>query len=437
MTELLDRNLTRRSLLRRGAALGAAGVFPSVLAACGGSDSGGEPDSGGGEGDIKIGVVDDRSGDFALANVPRIHAYELAVAEINGKGGVNGRKLKLVFYDGQSDVNRYQELTQRLILKDKVDVVMAGYTSSEREAARAVAVKNKKIFWHNNQGEGGIASKYSFFTGPVPEQQILPGVEYMTEKYGKRVYIIAADYGFGQVSTQWGRVAAGLYGAEVIGSEFIPLGNSQFAATIGRVQSKKPDWMLHFLVGDAQTQFYPQAASSGLHLPTLSTVQLQQSYEHKRFAPPALDGMLVPTDYQEELDLPENKAFVKQFRAKFPKEPYINENARSAYVAVNLMALAWAEAGTTDTDKTIAALESGISFDAPGGPVTLDGAVHHCEMPIYLAEVKGRDLKFPVDFGTLKPDWLSSHMKVDLRKSNPERQYTPGDDPEYKQYLES
>lgn len=432
MTENSAYQLTRRTLLKRGSALGAAGALPALLAACGGSGGSGDD-----SGEIKVGVIDDRTGDFALANIPRIHAYQLAVSEINAKGGVNGRKLRMVFYDGQSNVERYQELAQRLILKDAVDVLMAGYTSAEREAARAVAVTNKKIFWHNNQGEGGIASKYSFFTGPVPEQQILPGVEYMVEKFGPRVYIIAADYGFGQVSTQWGEVAAGLYGAEVIGKEFIPLGNSRFAATIGRVQSAKPDWMLHFLVGDAQTQFYPQASSSGLRLPTLSTVQLQQSYEHKRFAPPALDGMLVPTDYQEELTLPENEAFVRRFRAEYPNEVYINENARSAYVAVHLMAQAWEKAGTTDTDETIAALESGLSFDAPSGTVTLDPAVHHCAMPIYLAEVEGKTLKFPEDFGVLKPDWLSTHMDVDLRKSNPEKQFTPGDDPEYAQYIES
>jgi branched-chain amino acid transport system substrate-binding protein len=84
---------------------------------------------------------------------------------------------------------------------------MAGYTSSEREAARAIAVKNKTIFWHNNQGEGGIADKYSFFTGPIPEQQILTGIDYMIKKYGPKMYILAADYGFGQVSAQWTHVA--------------------------------------------------------------------------------------------------------------------------------------------------------------------------------------------------------------------------------------
>ena len=136
---------------------------------------------------IKICVIDDHSGDFALPNIPKTHGAQLAVEEINSSGGINGNRLELIHYDGQSNVKRYQELALKCVFDDEADVIMAGYTSSEREAARAVAVKNKTIFWHNNQGEGGIADKYSFFTGPIPEQQILTGVEYMIKKYGPKM----------------------------------------------------------------------------------------------------------------------------------------------------------------------------------------------------------------------------------------------------------
>ena len=61
---------------------------------------------------------------------------------------------------------------------------MAGYTGAEREAARVEAVRNETIFWHNNQGEGGIADRYSFFSGPTPEQQVLPALEWMIDEFG-------------------------------------------------------------------------------------------------------------------------------------------------------------------------------------------------------------------------------------------------------------
>ena len=72
---------------------------------------------------IKLGILEDETGNFAIAVVPKIHAYELAVKEINANGGVLGKQLEIVRYDTQSDNRRFQEFARRLIKKDKVDVV--------------------------------------------------------------------------------------------------------------------------------------------------------------------------------------------------------------------------------------------------------------------------------------------------------------------------
>ena len=384
--------------------------------------------------EIKICVIDDHSGDFALPNIPKTHGAQLAVDELNAGGGVNGEQIELIHYDGQSDVKRYQELANKCILDDEADVIMAGYTSSEREAARAVAVKNKTIFWHNNQGEGGIADKYSFFTGPIPEQQILTGVEYMINTYGPKMYVLAADYGFGQVSALWTHVAAGLFGGEIVGEEFIPLGNSEFAASIANVQKAKPDFMVHYLVGANQSQFYPQAQAVNLGLPAISTVNLQQGYEHRQFSPPSLANMYIPVAYIEEIPTDANKAFIEAWRAKWPDEPYINQPARCAYVAVHIMAEAWRRAGSTDTDATIAALESGITFDAPEGRVLLDPATHHLTMNIRMAHVdETHAVSWVHDFGPVEPWWLRT-LGVNLVRQNDGRQYLPWDDARYEKY---
>ena len=383
---------------------------------------------------IKICVIDDHSGDFALPNIPKTRGAQLAVDQINATGGVLGRQLELIHYDGQSDVKRHQEMANKCILDDEVDVIMAGYTSSEREAARAVAVKNKTIFWHNNQGEGGIADKYSFFTGPIPEQQILPGVEYMIKKFGPKMYVLAADYGFGQVSALWTHVAAGLYGGEIVGEEFIPLGNSEFAASIANVQKAKPDFMVHYLVGANQSQFYPQAQAVNLGLPAISTVNLQQGYEHKRFPAPSLANMFIPVAYIEEIPTAANQDFLAAWHAKWPDEPYVNQPARSAYVAVNLMAEAWRRAGTTETDAVISALESGITFDAPEGRVLLDPATHHLTMNIRMARVdETHAISWVHDFGPVEPWWLRT-LGVNLVRQNDGKQYLPWDDPRYAKY---
>lgn len=419
-------NTTRRSFLTTTAALATIVSAPLLM---GRSAFAADP--------IKIGVIDDASGDFAAAVIPKTQGAQLAVDKLNAAGGILGRPLQLIHYDGQSDVRRHQEFAQRAILEDEVHVLMAGYTSSEREAARAVAVENKTIFWHNNQGEGGIADSYSFFTGPVPEQQILPGVEYMVKKYGKKIYVLAADYGFGQVSAQWVQASAGMRGAEVVGMEFIPLGNSEFSATIANIQKAKPDFLFLLLVGSNQSQYFPQAIAAGLNIPSISTVNLQQGYEHKLFAPPTLQNLYVPAPFIEEVAQvsPSAKAFVEEIRAKYPEMPYVNECARCAYIAVNMMALAWTKAGTTDTDPVLQALQSGLTFNGPEGPVTLDGATHHTAMDIRMAQVQAdHSIKFVEDFGVVEPFWLKS-MGVDLRTKPESRQYLPGDDPKMAAFI--
>jgi branched-chain amino acid transport system substrate-binding protein len=378
---------------------------------------------------IRVCLIDDLSGDFAVYGRPKHLGPYLAAKEINEKGGVLGKQIEIVFYDGQSDVKRNQELAEKCILDDDVNLVMAGTTSSEREAARAVAVKNKVLYWHNNEGEGGIADHYSFFSGNVPEKKTLPSVDWMTNKFGKKVYLLAADYGYGQVSALWTQAAVGLYGGEIVGTEFIPLGNSDFATTIANIQKAKPDWIAAFLVGGAQLNFYPQRAAAGLKLPILGPTHISLTYEHKSYPAPVMQDVYVPFSFVEELPDESAKKFVAGIRSLDKDLPYVNEMARDSYIALNLVAKAWAVAGTTETEATISALESGLSFDAPEGRVFLDPATHHLTSRVQLLHVNAKhEIEFVEDFGQIEPWWLRS-LGVNLVRQNDAKQYLPWDDP--------
>src|SRR5579859_2068793 len=140
---------------------------------------------------IKLGVLEDASGNFAIAVIPKIHAIELAVKEINAKGGILGRQIKLVEYDTQSDNTRFQQMARRIIQEDKVDVVFGAFSSASREAIRPIMDRYKQLYWYNNQYEGGVCDANVFVTGAVPEQQFSTLIPWMMEKYGKKVYTIA------------------------------------------------------------------------------------------------------------------------------------------------------------------------------------------------------------------------------------------------------
>lgn len=116
--------------------------------------------------DIVICTVDDLSGDFSIMATPKTYGYQLAVKEINDTGGILGKKVVLKTYDGQSDVKRYQELAQKCIFDDKANVVMAGYTGAEREAARREVVRNKLSMGTTIRGKG--ESPTNTHSSPVP-----------------------------------------------------------------------------------------------------------------------------------------------------------------------------------------------------------------------------------------------------------------------------
>lgn len=397
-----------------------------VLSACG-SGSGGK--SSGAGNTIKLGVLEDRSGDFALVGLQKYHAVQLAVEEINNNGGLLGKQIEIIAPDTQSDDKRFQEMARKLILDDKVDVIMGAFSSASREAIRPIMEQNKMLYFYNNQYEGGVASKYTFPTGAVPEHQVLPLIEYMTKTYGPNAYIIAADYNFGQITADWVRVAAEKYGGSIIGEEFIPLGVSQFSSSISRIQKAKPDYLVVLLTGAKQSSFYEQWNTAGMRdLPMATTINMAQAYEHKRFKPPALANMYVTAPFMEELDTPEAKEFVKKWREKFPDDDYIGMEAEAQYTGVYLWAKAVEQAGTTEVDAVIAALESGISIDAPSGKVSIDPKSHHAIKDVYLVHAdENHNITFPHKWDQIKPYWLAEEKGVDLTKEAPNKQYTPLD----------
>ena len=118
------------------------------------------------EGDpIKIGVLEDQSGDFAAATLAKVHAIGLATKEINDAGGIDGRPIELVVYDTQSDNRRYQEFMRRVLQQDKVDVVFAGFSSASREAYRPIVNQFDGLAFYNNQYEGGVCDANMIVTG--------------------------------------------------------------------------------------------------------------------------------------------------------------------------------------------------------------------------------------------------------------------------------
>ena len=294
-TEEFGHQFTRRTFLKGSVAVSAGIAGPAYL-------SGISKSFAAEGGAVKIGHIEDLSGNLAVYGVQKDHAAQLAVKEINegktlkggpvgsggvgsfansaanppimgngdkdlkivndggkltesgmafvedkdvlvdsGESGILGREVELLNTDGQSNNNIWQQLTRKLIQEDKVDCLVAGFTSAEREAIRPIVDQFKQLYIYTNQYEGGVADSNTFCTGAICEQQVIPVVDYMIQRFGPRVYTIAADYNFGQLTAAWTRAFAPVVGGEIIGEEFIPLSVSDFTTSIAKIQAAKPD----------------------------------------------------------------------------------------------------------------------------------------------------------------------------------------------------
>jgi branched-chain amino acid transport system substrate-binding protein len=335
-----------------------------------------------------------------------------------------------VYYDPQSDNRRYQELARRLIEQDKVDVLFAGLTSASREAVRPIVDRAKQLYFYTNEYEGGVCDKNTFVTGVVPEQVLSPFIPWFIEHLGPNVYTIAADYNFGQISAQWLRKLVAENKGKMVGEEFIPLSVSQFSQTISKIQAAKPDFLYTLMVGANQASFFEQAAAANLTLPMASFVNGPVFYEHKLFAPPAFNSMYITANYVEELDTPANHEFVARWRAKFPKETYINQVGQDAYFSVYLYAKGVEMAGSADRVAVTKALEGeNVCIDAPEGRVCVDPKTHHVSHSISLMKVEpDHSLKRLQVMADIKPYWLGS-AGCDLTKKDDFSQYTPSNPP--------
>jgi urea transport system substrate-binding protein len=399
-----------------------AGVALLGVAGCGGGGEGG-----GEEGGIVVGSILDKTGPLNIYGVPMQDATELAIKDINGKGGVLGRKLKLVSYDAQSANEKYTQFANQLALQDKAVVIMGGITSASREAIRPVTDRLNMLYFYNEQYEGGVCDKNVFLTGVVPSQQLDALVPWAIKNIGPKLYVAAADYNYGQISAEWVKRYAGEAGGEVIGTEFIPLEVAEFRSVIDDLQGAQPDVVVSLLVGGNHISFYRQFASAGLgESMKIVSPTFGLGNEQVVLAPSESQDITVAYPYFQELDNTVNKEFVDRWHKAYGEDyDYITDSAATVWNGWHLWAEAVEKAGTTDKDRVIEALESEITFDGPGGLVKLDGGSHHLIQNIHLAETnenKGFDV---IDSQQSVPPSYEQEVCDLIANPNENRQFTP------------
>ena len=378
--------IARRTLLQSAAA-GLAAPFVMRHAALGADP-------------IKVVGIHDASGGLDIYGKPMIACLGFAVDECNAAGGLLGRPVALTNYDPQSNIQLYTQFATEAATKD------GGITSPPREAIRPILRRYQTLYFYNTQYEGGVCDRNCFCTGSTPAQNVQKLIPYVMEKWGKKLYIVAADYNYGQITSKWIAKYCRDGGGEVLAADFFPLDVTNFGPAIQKIQAAKPDAVVSALVGGAHISFYRQWAAAGMksRIPMASTT-FGGGNESLVLSPEEGNGIVCAFSYFQEVDTPANKAFLEKFRAKLGAgAPYLGaELAMRTYVGFNLWAEGVRRAGTLDRLKVIEALETGIKNDGPPGETVVDGKTNHVTLNVYLAECADHGFKVLQSFPQQPP----------------------------------
>jgi urea transport system substrate-binding protein len=232
---------------------------------------------------IPVGILHSLSGTMAISEVSVKNAELLAIDEINKAGGVLGKKLKPVIEDGASDWPTFAEKAQKLISTDKVAATFGGWTSASRKAMLPVFERNRALLYYPVQYEGLEASPYIFYTGATTNQQIIPGLEFLKDKlHVKKLFLVGSDYVFPRTANKEIKAWAKANGMSIVGEEYSPLGNTDYATTVNKIKQANPDAVFQTINGDSNVAFWKQFHDSGLDAKKIPVMSVSTAEDEVR-----------------------------------------------------------------------------------------------------------------------------------------------------------
>lgn len=351
---------------------------------------------------IKVGVLHSLSGTMSISENAVAEATLMAIEEINAQGGLLGKKIVPVIYDGKSDANHFASQAEKLILKEKVEVVFGCWTSASRKTVKPIFEKHNHLLFYPIQYEGLEQSPNIVYTGAAPNQQIIPAIKWSFDYIGKRFLIVGSDYVFPRTASAIMQDLIAELGGEVLADEYILLGSQDVQAMVDKIVALEPDVILNNINGDSNVAFFKALREAGISPENIPVFSFSIAEDELR----SLDvrqmvGNYVAWNYFQSISSPENAQFVKNYKKKYGQDRVTDDPIEAGYISVYLWAEAVREAGTTEIDKVKAQLPN-RSFQAPGGLVYIDAATQHTWKSVYIGKIR-EDAQIDILWSSHKP----------------------------------
>ena len=328
---------------------------------------------------------------------PYKRGMDLAVAEINAAGGVLGRPLEIVVRDDNGNPGDAVRVAEELLTREKVAFLMGTFASNVGLAVADLAKQRKVVFLAAEPLTDKIVwdsgNRYTFRLRASTYMQTAMLVPEAAKLGKKRWAIIYPNYEYGQAATAaFKQLMTAQQGAGIDFVEFaVPLGKIDAGPVVQAMLDAKPDAIFSSLFATDLARFVREGELRGLFKdrPVFNLLGGEPEYLDplKDEAPV---GWWVTGYPWYAIDTPAAKRFRDAYQAKFNDYPRLGSVV--GYSAVKAAAAAIQKAGSTDTEKLVAAL-SGLTFDTPFGSVTFRPIDHQSTMGAYVGRTAVKDGK--------------------------------------------
>jgi branched-chain amino acid transport system substrate-binding protein len=306
---MFSNRIDRRTVIKTAALAGVAQIASPFVVTSWAADN------------VKIGLDNPLTGPFAAVGKNELIGCQLAVEQINAKGGILGRKVDLLVEDSTSGESAVAvQKANKLIERDKVDFLLGNINSALAQAMANVSFE-KKVFHivpggHTDSVTGTQCHWNVFRVCNTTRMETNSVSQLLLKNYGKKWYFITTDYAFGRALQAGFEASLKKAGGTELGADYTPLGTTDFSANLIKAQSTKPDAIILLLAGDDMVNCLKQAVQFGLEKKTHIAGAQQELEVNLALPPEALLGDWCFEWYWKQPGVPHVEKFVADIRKK-------------------------------------------------------------------------------------------------------------------------
>jgi len=342
---------------------------------------------------IKVGIIGQFSGPFATGGREYREGIDCYVT-LHGTR-VGGREVELIYRDsGGTNPAVAKQLSQELIVQDKVSIIGGFFLSPESFAAASVLTQTKTPGVIFNGATPSIVSQSPYFVrvGDTMTQVAAPQAEFALKHGKKRFYIAVSDYAPGIATEEAAKAVILASGAQIVGTERVPLKTVDFAPYAERIANAKPDAVITFLVTGAPAVAALKALAAQGILGNKNIMVIGQAETDDpdlRLFDDSVLGFYSAHVYAAGLTNEENVRFKKCFAQKFGAKTPIGLFVGPAYDGMHVIyKMIESQKGKPFNSTSAIAAVRGYTWNGMRGREQIDAKTRDSVLNVYIRQVQ-------------------------------------------------